>query len=209
MESLAMSAARLSAVVLLFLTNAVYANPDDLAKPVMLVAKPELMHPLYGRSVLVVKPFGGSQHVGFILNRPTEMTVGGMFPEHAPSQKIAAPIYVGGPVDAQMMFALVEGAESPGGKAFEVAPGLFAAYDAPTVDRIIESGAKHARFVVGMVVWRPGELRAEVEQGAWHVLDFDRKLALREPKGLWEELVRKSRFEEEHRARSVRTAAPL
>lgn len=181
-------------LVLLLLTIAPLAGAADLSKPRMLVAKPELLHPLYSKSVLVVKPFGASQHVGFIINRPTTLTLGKMFPEHEPSQKIADPVYLGGPVDAQLMFALVERADSPGGKALEIVPGLYAAFDAPTVDKIIESGADHARFLIGLVVWRPGELEAEVDQGAWHVMDVDPALALREPKDLWETLQRQSQF---------------
>ena len=47
-----------------------------------------------------------------------------------------------------------------------------------------------ARFVAGLVVWRRGELRQEIERGAWYVLPPDAHLALRKPsEGLWEELV--------------------
>jgi putative AlgH/UPF0301 family transcriptional regulator len=45
------------------------------------------------------------------------------------------------------------------------------------------------RFVVGLAVWVPGELRRELAIGAWYVLEADARLALREPRGLWEELV--------------------
>lgn len=180
-------------LLILFITGAPLASAADLSQPVMLVAKRELLHPLYSRSVLVVKPFTSSQHIGFILNRPTELTLGKMFPEHGPSQKVVNPVYLGGPVDAQMMFALVERAENPGGTGFEVVPGLFAVFDARTVDRIIENEADQARFLVGMVVWRPGELAMEIEQGAWHVRPVDAETAMREPSGLWESLERESR----------------
>jgi hypothetical protein len=32
-------------------------------------------------------------------------------------------------------------------------PGLFAAFEAPVVDRIIESEADHARFMAELVAW--------------------------------------------------------
>ena len=60
------------------------------------------------------------------------------------------------------------------------------------MDRIIESEADHARFVAGLVLWRPGELADEIEQGAWYVLEPDAQTAMRKPEGLWEELVRRS-----------------
>jgi len=162
------------------------------SQPHILVAKPELRDNLYGSSILVVKPIGGDQHVGFIVNRPTGVALGKVFPEHGPSQKIVDPLYLGGPIEAQAIFALVQRPDGPGGNSLEVLPGLYAAFEAPVVDRIIESEAGHARFVAGLVLWRPGELADEIERGAWYVLEPDAATAMRKPEGLWEELVRRS-----------------
>src|SRR2546428_5448891 len=129
----------------LILTWAGLLQAADLTEPLILVAKPELRDGLFGSSILVVKPLGGNQHVGFIVNRPTGVTLGKIFPEHGPSQKIVDPVYLGGPLDAQVIFALVQRRDSPGGNSVELLPGLFVAFDEPIVDRIIESEADHAR----------------------------------------------------------------
>jgi putative transcriptional regulator len=168
------------------------AAAADISRPLVLVAAPELKDPIYGRTVLVVKPFGREQHLGFIVNRPTDMTLGKMFPDHGPSQKVGDPVFLGGPVDATALFALVAQADSPGGGAIEIMPGLFAAHDAAVVDQIIETHPQDARFVAGLVVWRPGELQREIEIGAWQLMEADPGLALREPRGLWEDLVQRS-----------------
>ena len=61
------------------------------------------------------------------------------------------------------------------------------------MDSIIEKESKRARFFAGMVVWQPGELRAELSRGLWYVLDADAQLVLRKKtEGLWEELVGRS-----------------
>ena len=169
--------------------SALSSQAADLSEPLILVAKPELREGIYRSTVLVVKPVGGDRHVGFIVNRPSEVAVSEIFPEHGPSQKIVDPVYVGGPVDMDAIFALVQRRDSPGEGSFEVLPGLYAAFAAPTVDRIIESEAEHARFVAGLTAWRTGELADEIRQGAWYVLEPDAALALRKPDGLWEELV--------------------
>jgi putative transcriptional regulator len=168
------------------------AAAADLSKPVILVAKPELRDELYGSTILVVTPLGGDQHAGFIVNRPTGVTLGRLFPEHAAAQKVIDPVYLGGPYETQAIFALVQRRDSLGAKSFEVLPGLFAAFDAAVVDRIIESEPEHARFVAGIVAWQPGELRSEVEKGVWYVLEPDAALIMRKPEGLWEELVSRS-----------------
>lgn len=155
----------------------------DLSKPVILVAKPELREGLYRSSILVVKPLGADQHLGFIVNRPTEVVVGKSSAQH---------VYLGGPVGSEIIFALVKRAESPGGKSLEVMPGLFVSIDSAIVDKVIESEPAQARVVAGLVAWQAGELEDEIEQGAWYVLEGDAALAMRDPEGLWEELVRRS-----------------
>ena len=171
------------------------AEAVDLSKAMILVARPELADQLYGSTILVVTPMGGGQHAGFIVNRPTNMTLGQLFPEDGPAQKVIDPVYLGGPLSPQVVFALVERKQSPGSQSFELMPGLYAAVDEEVVDRIIQTESHHARFVAGLVIWTRGELSAEIERGAWYVLPPDAHLALQKPsQGLWEELVRVSQL---------------
>jgi len=171
------------------------AEAVDLSKSMILVARPELVDPLYGSTILVVTPVGGDQHAGFIVNRPSNIKLGQLFPDDGPSQKVVDPVYLGGPLSPQVVFALVQGKQSPGGQSFELMPGLYAAVDEDTVDRIIRTESQHARFVAGLVMWKSGELSAEIERGAWYILPADAHLALQKPsQGLWEELVRVSQL---------------
>src|SRR5207247_10220387 len=76
--------------------------------------------------------------------------------------------------------------------ALRIAPDIFLAYETKAVDRIIESESDHARFFLGMVVWRPGQLDDELDRGLWFVDEPEAKLVLRrKTDGLWEELVRR------------------
>jgi putative AlgH/UPF0301 family transcriptional regulator len=68
------------------------------------------------------------------------------------------------------------------------------AFDADTVDRIIEQDGNAARFFVGLVVWQPGELEQELQKDFWFVMRNDADLVFRKTTdGLWEELVQRSR----------------
>jgi putative transcriptional regulator len=171
------------------------AQAVDLSTPMVLVAKPELVDQLYGSTILVVTPIGGDQHAGFIVNRPTNVTLGQLFSEDDALQRIVDPVYLGGPLSPEVLFALVERKESPGGQSIELMPGLYAAVDAETIDRIMRTESDDARFVAGLVAWQPGELRAEIERGAWYMLPPDPHLAVQKPsRRLWEELVRVSKL---------------
>jgi len=183
----------LAGCLALALAAASVARAADLTEPVMLVANPKLGE-FYRATVLIARPVGNGQHIGFIVNRPTQMTLGKLFPEHEPSAKVADPVYLGGPVYVDTIFALVQRDASPGGKSMPLFEDLFVAVDATTVDQIIEHDAQHARFFAGMVAWRPGELEQELERGFWYVHRPDAKLLFRKStEGLWDELVQRHR----------------
>src|SRR5512134_3860360 len=115
------------------------ATPEDdpLTAPVMLVAKPNVRQ-FYGGTVLFVRPIGGGAHLGFIINRPTDVTLGSLFPRHVPSQKVTKPVLLGGPEFTDALFAVVQKPASPGGNSIAFAPDVFVAFDLDVVDRIIE-----------------------------------------------------------------------
>jgi putative AlgH/UPF0301 family transcriptional regulator len=165
----------------------------DITETVLLVAKRQLKDRIYGNTILIARPLGDERHVGFIVNKPTTMTLGKLFPKHIPSQKIVDPVYLGGPVGPEVIFAMIKGKESPGGRSLQLAPGLFVAFDSAVVDRIIEQQPQQARFLAGMVLWQQMELGEEVKRGLWYVLEPTPEILLRKSTdGLWEELVGRS-----------------
>ena len=170
------------------------AKPDlESEETVLLVARPELQDALYGASILVAKSMPDGSSVGFIINKPTKITLGQVFPDHQPSLKVPDPVFLGGPVGTDLIFALVERKDSPGEGSIPIGPGLFLAIQSDTVDRIIESESDHARFLAGMMVWRPGELDDELRRGLWYELAPDASMAVqKKTEGLWEELVGRS-----------------
>ena len=174
------------------------ARADDSDKTVLLVAKRALKDPLYSSTILLAKPMPNGTHVGFILNRPTTVKLGEMFPEHEPSKRIADPLFLGGPADVNLVFAVVADHDGSRDDSLLLTPELSLAYSGGTVDRIIESESDRARFFVGLVVWRPGQLDEELKRGLWHVKEPEAKLVLRKKTdGLWDELVRESEIKSE------------
>ena len=176
-------------------------EPAD--EPVILVAKPALRDRLYRGTILIARPLRSGQHIGFIVNRPTPVKLGTLFPDHGPSQKVVEPIYLGGPVSIEVLFALVQRKDSPGKRAMQLTPDLYLVVDRDLVDHVIESEADHARFYAGVVLWARGELDAEIARGFWYVDDADVSLVLRKSTdGMWEELVKRL----EQRSRGLRAA---
>jgi len=183
----------LGLIAALFLTFP--AAAADIDAPVVLVAKRQLTDRFYGATILVARPIGQGQHIGFIVNRPSRVTLGELFPQHAPSRKVPDPVFVGGPVNSESIFALVQTSKNPGGRSVKLSDNLFVVIDGKIVDEVIENDPSHARFVAGLVAWRSGELQEEIKRGAWYVLAADADLVLRKPEGLWEELVRSAELQ--------------
>jgi putative AlgH/UPF0301 family transcriptional regulator len=170
--------------------SAPLAWPQDVADTVILAAKRNLADRIYGNTIIIARPIGEGRHIGFIVNKPTTMTLGKLFPKHVPSQKIGDPVYLGGPTGAEVIFAMVKNPTSPGGRSLQLAPGLYVAFDSEIVDRIIERQPQQARFFAGMVLWQPYELQEELKRGLWHTLEPQTEVMLRKSTdGLWEELV--------------------
>src|SRR3982075_862024 len=107
------------------------------------------------------------------------MSLAEIFPEHEPSKKVVDPLFLGGTVDMNLVFALVERHGGTKDGSIRTAPDFFPADETKTVDRMIESESDHARFFLGLVVWRPGQLDDELDRGLWYVEEPEAKLGVR------------------------------
>lgn len=162
--------------------------------PMLLVAHPAFRDLDYRQTVLIAAPAPNGGHVGVILNRPTRRSLGSLFPEHEPSKKVADPVYYGGPFARGALVALVRTDANPGEGSLPLMKNLFIAFRANTIDRVIETTPNEARYYVGYVGWRPGELKSELDRGLWSVLDADVDAVFRkETEGMWEELLLQTR----------------
>ena len=173
---------------LVLLAAALASHAEDLGRPLLLVASPALQG-AYSHTTLLVFPMR-EQHAGFILNRSTDVKMASVFPDHAPSAKVAEPIYFGGPEMMDSLFALVR--KDPGPGSVRVLNDLFVTAEADCLDRIIETTPNDARYFAGFVGWKPGELAKEIASGYWYVEPFDPAQAFRKDAGaMWEELVKR------------------
>jgi putative AlgH/UPF0301 family transcriptional regulator len=158
---------------------------------VLLAAHPSLSDPVYSQTVLLAAPGPNGWHFGLIINRPTDRPLSSLFPEHKPSHSVTSVVHFGGPTAMHALIALVQGDSSPGIDALQISKGLCLAIGANTVDHIIETSPNDARYFLGWVVWRPGELLEEIRAGYWSVHHADMRLVFRSnTKDLWREMSR-------------------
>ena len=164
------------------------------AGAVLLVAHPAFRDLDYRQTVLIAAPAPNGGHVGVILNRPTRRSLGSLFPEHEPSKKVIDPVFYGGPFARGALVALVKSGSNPGEGSLPLMKNLFIAFRANTIDHVIEATPNEARYYVGHVGWRPGELKSELDRGLWSAIDADADTVFRkDTEGLWEELLLQTR----------------
>src|SRR5688572_26516520 len=168
-----------------------FAQADDA---IILIAHPQFRDLEYRQTVLIAAPAPNGGHVGVILNRPTRRSLGSLFPEHEPSKKVVEPVFYGGPFSRGALVALVKSDSAPGNGSVLLMKNLYLAFRANTIDHVIESTPNEARYFVGYVGWRPGELKGEIDRGLWSVTGADLDTVFRkDTEGLWEELHQQSR----------------
>jgi putative transcriptional regulator len=180
--------------LLALLIAAPLAGAQGQDDALILIAHPAFRDLEYRQTVLIAAPAPNGGHVGVILNRPTRRSLGSLFPEHEPSKKVADPVYYGGPFSRGALVALVRGDNAPGAGSVLLMKNLYLAFRANTIDHVIETTPNEARYFVGYVGWRPGELRSEIDRGLWSVSNADLEVIFRkDTEGLWEELFQQSK----------------
>jgi len=181
-------------MLLALLMVAPLAGAQGQDDAIILVAHPAFRDLEYRQTVLIAAPAPNGGHVGVILNRPTRRSLGSLFPEHEPSKKVVEPVFYGGPFSRGALVALVRADAAPGAGSVLLMKNLYLAFRANTIDHVIETTPNEARYFVGYVGWRPGELRGEIDRGLWTVANADLDLIFRkDTEGLWEELLQQSK----------------
>jgi putative transcriptional regulator len=184
---------RIGALLALLVTTP-FAAAQGQDDALILIAHPAFRDLEYRQTVLVAAPAPNGGHVGVILNRPTRRSLGSLFPEHEPSKKVVEPVYYGGPFSRGALVALVRADNTPGSGSVLLMKNLYLAFRANTIDQVIEATPNEARYFVGYVGWRPGELRGEIDRGLWSVANADLEVIFRkDTEGLWEELLQQSK----------------
>jgi putative transcriptional regulator len=182
------------AALILLLSLPALARAQLQEDAMLLVAHPAFRDLEYRQTVLLAAPAPNGGHVGVILNRPTKRSLGSLFPEHEPSKKVLDPVFYGGPFSRGALVALVRADHAPGAGSVLLMRNLYLAFRANTIDHVIETTPNEARYFVGYVGWRPGELKSEIDRGLWSVTNADADTIFRkDTEGLWEELLQQSR----------------
>jgi putative transcriptional regulator len=158
--------------------------PESLAGR-LLVATPVIGDPNFDRTVVFLLGHDQDGALGVVINRPTDVDVEGSLPQWASISAPPAVVFVGGPVEQAGAIGL--GRPSPGVPLEGRSPGDWDAMWSPIpdvadavgplatldlhADPTLSPGLDAVRVYAGHSGWGPGQLEAEIAQGAWIVAD--------------------------------------
>lgn len=158
------------------------------ANPMFLVAVPQLGDPNFARSVVLILHHGEQGALGLVINNTTELDLGTFarsqeLPCHGELEDV--PVFRGGPVEPHRGWILHSRTDVE--ERREILPGLFVSGTADSLRQILERGQGPVRLLLGYAGWAPGQLEAEMAEGAWlameanvrHVLETDPATAWR------------------------------
>jgi putative transcriptional regulator len=167
-------------------TTAAPASPQ--VKPgVFLYASPSLGDPNFVETVVLLVQHGPDGSMGLIVNRPTGVRVREAVDELAESRGLELRVYEGGPVQPDVVLALVRPPRAMA-NALRVLPDVQLSAEPRRWKELARDPEVDGRLRVyaGYAGWAPGQLARELRLGSWVVAPADaRSVFSSEPKALW------------------------
>lgn len=162
----------------------------------LLVAAPELLDPNFAQSVVLVGrhvPENGA--IGWILNRPTHLTLGEALAgnEEVPARNEV--LWLGGPVETSRLWLLFRGRLPGAERAQEQISFTPAAHLIRQV--LVGEGpdpvAERFRPCMGYAGWEAGQLEGELSEGAWVVVPAGPEAVFTPgPRRMWQQMLQRA-----------------
>src|SRR4051794_36367851 len=139
-------------------------TPMTSLKGHLLVATPDLLAPIFNRSVILMLEHSGEGAAGVVLNRPTDATVASLAAQILDGESDwDKPIGLGGPVPGAliMLHAVEELADHT------ILPGVYSTVDEDKVRTLVRLKSEPSMALANYSGWSAGQLEGEIESGSW------------------------------------------
>ncbi|MFF1459918.1 YqgE/AlgH family protein [Streptomyces sp. NPDC058330] len=162
----------------------------------LLVAAPALSDPNFDRAVVLLLDHDEEGSLGVVLNRPTPVGVGDILASWAGLAGEPDVVFQGGPVslDSALGVAVIPGDDGPLG--WRRVHGAIGLVDLEAPPELLAPALGALRIFAGYAGWGPGQLEAELADGAWYVVESEPgDVSASHPEKLWRAVLRRQRSE--------------
>lgn len=160
-----------------------------------LIAQRAMPDPIFQRSVILMLPSEGLPLVvGIIVNKPTHIPLGKLFPKSPALKNRVEAAYFGGPVDIESPSLIFRSAKAAK-HAIRLAGDVYVTFDPGLIEARFRDpkGAKDLRLFLGRAQWAPGQLQNEMLRGGWYSLRAEGSLIFSaHPEGVWRTLLERA-----------------
>lgn len=154
----------------------------------LLVARTEVKDPYFSHSVVLMLPETQTQLVvGLIINKPTRLTVGKLFPDTPELKGRTESAYFGGPVDIRTPSIVFQSSTEPE-NAVKLYGNVYLTFDSDLITKAFQrpQSDDRTRLFLGRAQWAPGQLQNEIRQGGWYRIRAEGDLVFSShPENLW------------------------
>ncbi len=164
----------------------------------LLAATPHLGDPNFRRTVvLIVEDDNDEGTLGVVLNRPTEIPLDQVLEAWTELASGPQVVFRGGPIspNSALALALAHGSDEPvGWRSLDGSPVMsrIGLVDLGAPPELLVGGITSMRVFAGYAGWGAGQLRDEIDEGAWYVLACEPADAFAaEPERLWQQVLRR------------------
>ena len=158
----------------------------------LLVAAPTLLDPNFYRTVVLLLDHDDDGALGVILNRPSELQLEDGLPGWERLATAPPVVFLGGPVSPGTAICLGRRRTETAPEWFQPVLGRLGLLDPARDIEELATGVDAARVCSGYAGWGAEQLRDELAEGAWFVLDADEDdVTSTEPEGLWSRVLRR------------------
>ncbi len=158
----------------------------------LLVATPVLGDPNFERTVVLVLEHADEGAVGLVLNRPSETEVCEPLPEWDDVTSFPSVIFVGGPVEQKAVIGLARKGATGGDDRWRPLVCGVGIVDLGRGPEELAAGIEDLRLFAGYAGWGEDQLAAEIDAGAWWVVDAAPTDVLSDrPEALWSTVLRR------------------
>ena len=163
----------------------------ELQAPLLLIAMPQILDPFFHRSVVLLVHHDAEGSLGFILNRPSAISVAeilqGMEIAWAGDEEMVA--LFGGPVQPQLgtvLFAPGGGNGHEHSGAAQVCPGIALSQHVGTLSELAVAPPARFRLLLGYAGWGAGQLVEEILRNDWLTAPVQERLVFApDPEEVW------------------------
>jgi putative transcriptional regulator len=166
-------------------------NPADLAAGKILVTPRDSPDPVFAQSVVLLVRYNATGALGLMVNRRTTVPISRALSEVEGAAGHSDPVFVGGPVELDTVFALARTPRKPEG-ATVVVGDIYFISTKTALEKALGSASNPSglRIYLGYCGWSPRQLDNEVREGRWYIFNRGEVLAFdAKPATLWTRLI--------------------